>query len=120
MTKFEIEYPIKSSVKVLYDGLTDSSKLTEWFCDEIRLMDNGNRMEFFWDGSGQIAKIVSKKENKFIRFHWEDEDDETYFEMKIQIDEITNGQFFTEVARDKNYAIFKIADYLYKKKLNEK
>ena len=37
-----------------------------------------------------------------------------------QIDEITNGQFFTEVARDKNYAIFKIADYLYKKKLNEK
>jgi photosystem II stability/assembly factor-like uncharacterized protein len=37
-----------------------------------------------------------------------------------QIDEITNGQFFNEVARDKNYAIFKIADYLYKKKLNEK
>ena len=47
-------------------------------------------MEFFWDGSGQIAKIVSKKDNKFIRFHWEDEDEETYFEMKIQIDEITN------------------------------
>lgn len=37
-----------------------------------------------------------------------------------QIDEITNGQFFNKVARDKNYAIFKIADYLYKKKLNEK
>jgi hypothetical protein len=37
-----------------------------------------------------------------------------------QIDEITKGQFFKEVTRDKNYAIFKIADYLYKKKLNEK
>lgn len=37
-----------------------------------------------------------------------------------QVDEITNGQFFNEVARDKNYAIFKIADYLYRKKLNEK
>ena len=37
-----------------------------------------------------------------------------------QIDEITNGQFFNEIARDKNYAIFKIADYLYRKKLNEK
>jgi hypothetical protein len=37
-----------------------------------------------------------------------------------QIDEITNGQFFNEVARDKNYAIFKIADYLYRTKLNEK
>ena len=102
MTKFEIEYPIKSSVKVLYDGLADSSKLTEWFCDEIRLMDNGNRMEFFWDGSGQIAKIVAKKDNKFIRFHWEDEDEETYFEMKIQIDEITNdvALFVTDFAED--------------------
>lgn len=37
-----------------------------------------------------------------------------------QIDAITNGQFFNEIARDKNYAIFKIADYMYRKKLNEK
>jgi hypothetical protein len=37
-----------------------------------------------------------------------------------QIEEITNGQFFSEVVRDKNYAIFKIADYLYRKKINEK
>lgn len=37
-----------------------------------------------------------------------------------QIDEVTNGQFFNKIARDKNYAIFKIADYLYKKKLNER
>jgi hypothetical protein len=37
-----------------------------------------------------------------------------------QIDEITNGHFFRKIARDKNYAIFKIADYMYRKKLNEK
>ncbi|PKP19257.1 MAG: hypothetical protein CVU05_11820 [Bacteroidetes bacterium HGW-Bacteroidetes-21] len=37
-----------------------------------------------------------------------------------KIDEITNGQFFLNVTRDKNYAIFKIADYMYRKKLNEK
>jgi hypothetical protein len=37
-----------------------------------------------------------------------------------QIDEITNGHFFMEITRDKNYAIFKIADYMYRKKLNEK
>lgn len=37
-----------------------------------------------------------------------------------QIDEITNGHFFKEIARDKNYAIFKIADYMYRKKLNDK
>lgn len=36
-----------------------------------------------------------------------------------QIDEIMNGQFFQEIARDKNYAIFKIADYLYRRELKE-
>lgn len=34
------------------------------------------------------------------------------------IDEIMKGQFFNEVTRDKNYAILKIADYLYRKKLS--
>ena len=47
-------------------------------------------MEFFWEGSGQMAKIVGKKDNQFIRFEWEDEEDGTYFELRIQIDEITN------------------------------
>lgn len=36
-----------------------------------------------------------------------------------QIDAITNGQFFNEISRNKNYAIFKIADFMYRKKLNE-
>ena len=36
------------------------------------------------------------------------------------IDDLTNGEFFNEVVKDKNYAIFKIADYLYLKKLIEK
>ena len=49
MVKFELEYPVKSSVKVLYDSLIDSSKLTEWFCDDIKLYDNGKKMEFFWE-----------------------------------------------------------------------
>ena len=90
MTKFELEYPVKSSVKVLYDSIVDSSKLTEWFCDDITLYDNGNKMEFFWEGSGQIANVIGKKDNQFIKWQWEDEEDDTYFELRIQIDEITN------------------------------
>lgn len=34
------------------------------------------------------------------------------------IDKITNGEFLSKVIRDKNYAIFKIADYMYRKKIN--
>ncbi len=36
------------------------------------------------------------------------------------IDKITGGQFFDKDARDKKYAIFKLADYLYRKKLAER
>jgi hypothetical protein len=35
------------------------------------------------------------------------------------IDRITNSEFFNKDARDKNYAIFKITDYMYRKKINE-
>jgi hypothetical protein len=35
-----------------------------------------------------------------------------------QIEELTGGQFFDKTLADKKYAIFKIADYLYRKKLN--
>lgn len=90
MTKFEIEYPVKSSVKVLFDALTDSSKLKEWFCDDIQLFDNGKRIEFIWEGTGQMARVVSLKNNDHVKYKWEEEDEETYFELRIQIDEITN------------------------------
>ncbi len=36
------------------------------------------------------------------------------------IDEITGGQFFDSTVRDKKYAIFKIADYLYRQTLRRK
>ncbi len=102
MTKFELEYPVKSSVKVLYDSLVDSSKLTEWFCDDITLYDNGKKMEFFWEGSGQTANVIGKKDNQFIKWQWEDEEDNTYFELRIQIDEITNdvALIVTDFAED--------------------
>lgn len=36
--------------------------------------------------------MVQKKANKFIRFHWaEDDDQELYFEFRIQPHEITGG-----------------------------
>jgi len=102
MTKFELEYPVKSSVKVLFDALTDSSKLTEWFCDEINIHENGKKLEFIWDGAGQIAEIIDQRDNKFIKFHWVDEDDDTFFELRIQIDDITNdvALMITDFAED--------------------
>lgn len=35
-----------------------------------------------------------------------------------ELDRLTKGQFFDKTVRNKQYAIFKIADYLYRKKIN--
>ncbi|HMQ44479.1 MAG TPA: START-like domain-containing protein, partial [Mariniflexile sp.] len=46
---------------------------------------------FIWDDSEEKAKLISKKTGERIKFRWiTDEDDQTsYFEIKIQVDEIT-------------------------------
>lgn len=44
---------------------------------------------FSWNGSEQVAELISKKENDHVRFHWTDEDDDSYFEFSLRQDSIT-------------------------------
>ena len=45
---------------------------------------------FIWEGTEQDASVIQKKANKFIRFHWEDdEEDDAFFEFRIRTDELT-------------------------------
>jgi len=50
----------------------------------------GNTMTFFWDGSEEKAKVLSKVKDQFIRFQWDyDEGENVFFELRIKIDPIT-------------------------------
>lgn len=89
MVKYQLEYPTKSSIKILYNCLSSPSGLSEWFADDINLKDNGKVYIFQWDGSEQEAELLNKKENHYIRFRWVDEDPESYFEFRIVVDEMT-------------------------------
>ncbi len=89
LIKFQLEYPIHSSINILYKRLSTPSGLSEWFADDVHIRDNV--YTFFWDGSEQQAKLLKTKENQFVRFHWLDSDkDESYFEFNIQVDDLTN------------------------------
>jgi hypothetical protein len=88
MIKYELEFPIKSSVKILYARLSTLSGLSEWFADDVNVNRDGI-YTFSWEGSEQQATLVSKKDGQHIRFQWL-ESDEEYFEFKIQIDDLTN------------------------------
>lgn len=87
MKKITLEYTINSSPKVLFARLSTPGGLAEWFADDVNL--KGKIFSFIWEGAEQKAEVIQKKENKYIRFKWLDSPDDTFFEFRISIDELT-------------------------------
>jgi uncharacterized protein YndB with AHSA1/START domain len=88
--KFEMEFPIHASPQLLYQYISTPSGLSEWFADNVN--SRGEVFTFIWDGSQETAKLLSKKSGERIRFRWladEEEGESYYFEIRIQVDEIT-------------------------------
>ncbi|GAA3552522.1 START-like domain-containing protein [Snuella lapsa] len=87
--KFDIEFPIHASPQLLYQYISTPSGLSEWFSDNVN--SRGELFTFIWDDSEEQAKLLSKKSGERIKFRWlNDEDDQTsYFELRIQVDDIT-------------------------------
>lgn len=98
--KYEIEFPIRSSLRILYNQISTASGLSEWFADNVNL--SGKTYTFFWDGDKQNAELLSKKNNQWIKFRWLEEPSNTYFELKIIVDEITQdiSLIVTDFAED--------------------
>ena len=87
--QYTLEFPIRSSIKVLYKRLSTPSGLSEWFANDVNIK-NGV-YTFYCDGSEQSAKLVTKKENKFVKYKWLDSDEaDDYFEFKIVVDDMTS------------------------------
>ena len=88
--KFEMEFPIQASPSLLFQYISTPSGMSEWFADNVN--SRGELYTFIWDGSEEQAKMLSKKTGERIKFRWmaDEEDGESYFfEIKIQVDEIT-------------------------------
>lgn len=85
--KFDIEFVIKSSPRMMYSYLSTPSGLAEWFADDVN--SRSDKFSFIWDGAEEIAYMVSKKQDSFVRFRWDEKDEDTFWEMKIELDELT-------------------------------
>ncbi len=86
--KFEIEFPIHASPHMLYQYFGTPSGLSEWFADNVN--SRGEIFTFIWDGSEEQAKVLQERPEEKIKFKWlEDDDDKSYFEFRIEVDEIT-------------------------------
>tara|TARA_B110000211_G_C14070643_1_gene549816 strand:+ start:143 stop:526 length:384 start_codon:yes stop_codon:yes gene_type:complete len=98
--KFEIEFPIRSSLRILYNQISSPDGLSEWFADNVNI--SGKMYTFFWDGDEQEAELLSKKNNQGVKFRWLDEPADTYFELKLEVDDITQdiSLIVTDFAED--------------------
>ena len=86
--KYEMEFVVQASPSLLYQYISTPSGLSEWFADNVN--SRGELFKFIWDGSEEQAKLLTKKSGERIKFRWlVDEDAPYYFEIKIQVDEIT-------------------------------
>src|ERR1043165_3028933 len=88
--KYQLEFEIKSSPKILFNYLSTASGLEEWFADKVNMRDGD--FIFQWEGSEARAKQISRKDNQLVKYKWvtDDKKDETFFQFEIMQDEITS------------------------------
>jgi uncharacterized protein YndB with AHSA1/START domain len=88
--KFELEYILKTSPRVLESKISTASGLSEWFADDV---NNTNDLYVFsWDGQEEEAKLLTYKANHKIKFQWIEDIEEgldTYFEIAHHVDPMT-------------------------------
>ena len=89
--KFVIEYVFdKASRKNLWNHLTTSSGLSEWFADDV--ISKGDTFEFIWNKQLIEAERLAMTPDSFIRFRWiGEEDPDAYFEFRLHSSEFTGA-----------------------------
>jgi uncharacterized protein YndB with AHSA1/START domain len=99
--KFELEFTIKTSPKVLFSRLSTPGGLSEWFADNVTIKGQ-HQFSFHWDDTIQRAEQTYIRENQAVKYEWLDEDQPTYFEFRLRTDELTGelALIVTDFAED--------------------
>ena len=88
--KYELEYNLNCSPKVLFSRLSTAEGLGEWFADQVNV--NGDMFSFYWNHAESKARLSALKENKLVRFEWVgngSNKESNYFEFRINVEELT-------------------------------
>ncbi|WP_425391051.1 START-like domain-containing protein [Ekhidna sp.] len=90
--KYVGEFEFNASKKMLYPYFSTASGLAQWFADDVNINNEDKVYTFIWDGDETKAKLTSNRTNHHVRFDVideEDEDDNNFFEFKIDVNELT-------------------------------
>ena len=88
--KFHIEYVFdKISKRSLWNHITTPPGLSSWFADNVDV--DGDTYMFSWDKTSEHAKVIYLKPEVCVRYRWEGDDENVYFEFRIHTVELTGS-----------------------------
>jgi hypothetical protein len=86
--KLFLEYPLKGSAAIIWKYIGTTAGLSPWFADKVESFDR--TYSFYWGKTEKkIAHLVAQRNGVYVKFRWEDESLNTYFEMRISYNELT-------------------------------
>ena len=86
--RIDLEFPIHASPNFLFQYISTPDSMGEWFADNVN--SRGKSYTFIWDDSEEVAERIGYKSDVFIRFKWlEDDDPDSFFEFRIEVDDLT-------------------------------
>jgi uncharacterized protein YndB with AHSA1/START domain len=96
-TLYTKDFEVHASIKMLYPYLQTASGLSEWFADDVNISPE-KVFTFVWDHEEHKALMTSHRANHFVRFEYlpeskEDEKDPSYFELRLEVNELTQTTF---------------------------
>lgn len=95
--KFVTEYELRASPKMLFPYISTASGLSQWFAAKVNTMPE-QRFDFQWDNESHIARQVSMRQNKGVRFEFldtaaDENDDNNYIDFRVDQSELTQSTY---------------------------
>jgi hypothetical protein len=88
--KYHIEYVFdKVSKRSLWNHLTTPPGLSSWFADSVNIV--GDTYTFSWNKTKEKAQVLVMKPEVWVRYKWESEAENVYFEFRIHTIELTGA-----------------------------
>ncbi len=106
MTKIHLEYPLVGNARnIVWNLIGTTGGLEAWMADKITEKDGVYTFQWGKDETRE-AELLGCREGAYIRFRWLDEAPKTYFELRINVSELTKAHALeiTEVSRNEEEA----------------
>lgn len=94
--KFIAEYELRASPKVLFPYISTASGLSQWFANKVNVRPD-QQYDFFWDNESHLARQVSMRQNKSVRFEFLNgsgaSEEHNYIDFRVDVSELTQSTF---------------------------